>query len=151
MTTIFKDSNLFFNNFLDRYNILLDYNYDKILSIYENINEIDDININYGDYKIYFDVFTNFFFLKSKIYIVYYIIILYLINENLLKNFSRYIISIFSRFDYIENNLKIIDITKMKKNNLLILIKNILNNDTDNDKDIITKFFLFILCFQTYF
>jgi hypothetical protein len=151
MTTIFKDSSLFFHNFLDRYNILLDNNYDKIIDLYQNINEIENINIIYGDYKIYFDVFTNFYFLKNKIYIVYYILILYLINDDLLKKFSRYIISIFSRFNYINNDLKTIEITKMKKDNLLILLKNILNNNSDSNKDIITKFFLFILCFQTYF
>ncbi len=142
--TLFKDSSIFFNNFLDRYNIILDHNCDKIIELYNKDT------LNYGIYKIYFDVFENYIFLKSKIYIMYYILILYLLNETLIRKFCRYIISIFSKFNYIENKYKNLQIYNLTKNEILILLKEILCNNIDN-KLLITKFFLFILCFQSYF
>jgi hypothetical protein len=147
---IFKDSSLFFHNFLERNNLLLDYNYDKILLLYNN-----DIDNNYGEYKEYFEIFDKYKILKKKIYILYYILILFLINEELLRNFCRYVISIYSRFNYLDDN-KCCDygllINDMKKKDLLNILNKILNSENNgNNKLFIAKFFILLLSFQTYF
>ena len=72
---IYKDSSLFFYDFIERNDILLDYNYDKILNFYnlENNEKID-----YGIYRLYFNIFENYIEMKSKIYIFYYILSFFL-------------------------------------------------------------------------
>lgn len=155
------DSSIFFYNFVERNNIVLDYNYDKIVYLYNN----KESNINYGDYVLYFDIFINFNEIKEKVYILYYILILFLINDEHLKNFCRYIISIYSRFSLIDNNLDKYKFKDMTKEELLKLLYTIVNfhdviipnkitnkiNKKTNCDVNITKFFIFILCFQSYF
>jgi hypothetical protein len=123
-------SDLFFHNFLERNNLLLDYNYEKILLLYNNesLNSLSD----YGEYKDYFEIFSNYKILKKKIYILYYILILFLINEELLRNFCRYVISIYSRFNYLKDN-KCCEfgllINNMNKSDLLNMLNKILNSE----------------------
>jgi hypothetical protein len=145
MINLFKESDLFFNDFLERNKILLDYNFDKIFELYN-----DDQQDSYGQYDIYFNIFKNFNYLKNKIYIIYYILVLYLVNDEVIKNYCRYVIAIFSRYNFINYNITKNIILK-NRNEILIFFDKLMNNKTDNDKTIISKFFLFILCFQTYF
>lgn len=158
----FKDSSLFFHNFLERNDILLDFNYEKILNIYNN-DDLDECE----EYTLYFNIFNQYLDLKEKIYIFYYILILFLIDEAYLQNFCRYIISIFSRLQYVNTDIQFYLIKKMNKPELLQLLNQILNDNNTSEKSLVpyenkenmlfgdylkmSKFFIFITCFQNYF
>ncbi len=163
---IFKDSSFFFYNFLERNDIILDHNYDKILALY-NTNICNEYNSNsYYEYSLYFNIFRNYDKMKEKIYIFYYIVILFLIDITHLRNFVRYIISIYNRLQLINNDIRNIDFKDMTKLDLLLVLDTIINNQDKiniNPANIlpenskmhenikISKFYVLIICFQSYF
>jgi hypothetical protein len=166
---IFKDSNFFFYDFLERNDILLDHNYDKILALYNTNISTEYNSDSYCEYSFYFNIFRNYDKMKEKIYIFYYIVILFLIDVAHLKNFVRYIISIYNRLELINNDIKNIHIQDMSKLELLFVLDTIINNENSvkavnikpcnilsenvkiHENIKISKFYVLLICFQSYF
>ena len=139
--SIFTNSEIIFLNFINKYDIILDDDYKNIKDYY--------YNKNYNNkYNNYFDLFNNYYHLKNDINIIYYIILLFYIDEKLLINFIRFYTSKLLNYeDFDISNKKIITFDKLKKLNKINLIS-YLKNIIDTNY----KFFLFfILCFQIYF
>ena len=66
--TLFMNSDVFFYNFLNRYDIVLDDNYNKIKELYYN-NKLDN-NIKSEiktHYNVYFRLFNNYKTLNNEI------------------------------------------------------------------------------------
>ena len=80
--SIFIDSENIFLNIINKYDIILDDNYVNLKENY--------INKDYTDYNEYFKLFSKYYYLNKDINIIYYIIILFYINKNLLRNFIRF-------------------------------------------------------------
>jgi hypothetical protein len=139
--SIFTNSEIIFLNIINKYDIILDDNYKNIKDYYyyKNYN---------NKYNNYFDLFNNYYYLKNDINIIYYIILLFYIDEKLLINFIRFYTSKLLNYeDFDISNKKIITFDKLKKLNKINLIS-YLKNIIDTNY----KFFLFfILCFQIYF
>lgn len=139
--SIFTNSEIIFLNIINKYDIILDDDYKNIKDYY--------YNKNYNNkYNNYFDLFNNYYHLKNDINIIYYIILLFYIDEKLLINFIRFYTSKLLNYeDFDISNKKIITFDKLKKLNKINLIS-YLKNIIDTNY----KFFLFfILCFQIYF
>tara|TARA_B100000900_G_scaffold410475_1_gene428355 strand:+ start:10099 stop:10521 length:423 start_codon:yes stop_codon:yes gene_type:complete len=139
--SIFTNSEIIFLNIINKYDIILDDDYKNIKDYY--------YNKNYNNkYNNYFDLFNNYYHLKNDINIIYYIILLFYIDEKLLINFIRFYTSKLLNYeDFDISNKKIITFDKLKnlnKMDLISYLKKIIDTNY--------KFFLFfILCFQIYF
>ena len=76
--TLFINSEVFFYNFLNRYDIVLDDNYNKIKEMYYSYDLNNNIKSEIKkDYNVYFTLFNNYKTLNNEINFIYYIIILY--------------------------------------------------------------------------
>lgn len=140
MSTIYQNSENVFLKIIDKYDIILNDDYIEIKEIYYN-----NINKN-NNFIYYFDLFENYNNLKNDINIIYYIVILYYIEKNLLKNFIRFFTSKLLNYNF-STQLKIInynELTKLNKNELIKYLKELI----DKDKKV---FYFFILTFQIYF
>ena len=139
--SIFTNSETIFLNIINKYDIILDENYKNIKDNYYNEN------FN-NQYKNYFKLFNKYYYLKNDINIIYYIILLYYIDERLLINFIRFYTSKLLNYEEFDiSNKKIITFDKLKNLNKIDLIS-YLKKIIDTNY----KFFLFfILCFQIYF
>jgi len=139
--SIFTNSETIFLNIINKYDIILDDDYKNIKDYYYN----NDYNNKYNNY---FNLFNNYYNLKNDINIIYYIILLFYIDKNLLINFIRFYTSKLLNYEEFDiSNKKIITFDKLKNLNKIDLIS-YLKKIIDTNY----KFFLFfILCFQIYF
>jgi hypothetical protein len=132
--TLFINSEVFFYNFLNRYDIVLDDNYNKIKELYYS-NKLDN-NIKSEiktDYNIYFKLFNNYKNLNSEINFIYYIIILYYLNHDKLLNYIRFLNCKLCNFDLIKKD-KIISFSELryyKKNELIKYLKMLIDYHSD--------------------
>jgi len=138
--SIFVDSETIFLKIINKYDIILDDNY---INLKENY-----INKDFTDYNEFFKLFSKYYYLNKDINIIYYIIILFYINKNLLKNFIRFYTSKLLNYDLfnIKNN-KIInydELINLNKKELINYLKTIIDTNYNT-------FLFFILCFQIYF
>lgn len=144
--SIFVDSENIFLNIINKYDIILDDNYINMKENYVN-NGLKDYK-PYKYYNEYFKLFSKYYYLNKDINIIYYIIILFYINKNLLTNFIRFYTSKLLSYDLfnIKNN-KIINYNKLinlNKKELINYLKTIIDINYNT-------FIFFILCFQIYF
>ena len=145
MASILSDSENIFLNIINKYDIILDDDYTNIKQIYNNTEHgVDNIK-----YQAYFNLFNNYYNLKNDINIIYYIIILFYINKNLLINFIRFFTSKLSNYKLFNdfNKITIInysDLIKLNKEELINYLKTIIDKNYD-------IFLFFILTFQLYF
>lgn len=139
--SIFTNSETIFLNIINKYDIILDENYKNIKDNYYNEN------FN-NQYKNYFKLFNKYYYLKNDINIIYYIILLYYIDEKLLINFIRFYTSKLLNYkDFNISNKKIITFDRLKHLNKIDLITYLKKIIDTNYK----SFLFFILCFQIYF
>lgn len=139
--SIFTNSETIFLNIINKYDIILDENYKNIKDNYYNEN------FN-NQYKNYFKLFNKYYYLKNDINIIYYIILLYYIDEKLLINFIRFYTSKLLNYkDFNISNKKIITFDTLKNLNKIDLITYLKKIIDTNYK----SFLFFILCFQIYF
>ena len=138
---VFEDSEIFFLNFITKYDIILDDNYNKIKNIFYDSNY--DIK---NEFHPYIDLFSKYIHLHNDINFIYYIIILYYTDNNILLSFIRFYTSKL-------NNFKLIKVYKIKKYNELINLNkisliNYLRDLINFDEDTVL---FFIICIQSYF
>lgn len=139
--SIFTNSETIFLNIINKYDIILDENYKNIKDNYYNEN------FN-NQYKNYFKLFNKYYYLKNDINIIYYIILLFYIDEKLLINFIRFYTSKLLNYkDFNISNKKIITFDTLKNLNKIDLITYLKKIIDTNYK----SFLFFILCFQIYF
>ena len=108
--TLFINSEVFFYNFLNRYDIVLDDNYNKIKEMY-----------------------NNYYSLNNEINFIYYIIILYYLNHDKLLNYIRFLNCKLCNFDLIKKD-KIISFSILryyKKNELIKYLKVLIDYHSD--------------------
>jgi|TARA_B110000259_G_C14016023_1_gene401339 hypothetical protein len=138
--SIFINSETIFLNIINKYDIILDENYINIKEKY--------IGGNYNEYNEYFKLFNKYYYLKNDINMVYYIVILFYINEKLLINFIRFYTSKLLNYEIlnIKSNqiLNYCDLKNLNKNELLCYLTRIIDTNYK-------VFLFFILCFQIYF
>tara|TARA_B110000259_G_scaffold187621_1_gene242544 strand:+ start:10344 stop:10766 length:423 start_codon:yes stop_codon:yes gene_type:complete len=139
--SIFDNSENIFLNIINKYDIFLDDDYLKLKEKY-NTRAYDT------EYNKYFNLFSKYYYLKNDINIIYYIVILFYIDRNLLTNFIRFYTS--KLLNYKEFNIKndkIINydnLINLNKIQLIDYLKEIIDYNYNN-------FLFFILCFQIYF
>lgn len=143
MTNLFNNSETFFFKFINKYDIILDENYNNIKDIYY-VN-----NISFEEnplYNPYINLFSKYKYLKEDINFIYYIVILYYTTRNQLLNFIRFFCSKLNNYNLINKN-KIHKYDKLLKFNKNELIKYM--NDIINYNEEVLLFF--IICIQLYF
>lgn len=140
MTTLFNNSEIFFFNFLNKYDIILDDNYNKIKDLYYLNNYSKSI------YKPYLMLFNKYSYLKNDINFIYYIIILYYTSKNNLLSFIRFFTSKLNHYNLIDKTI-IIDYNKLLSYTKIDLMK-YLNLILNFNEEILL---FFIICFQLYF
>ena len=136
---ILQDSNNYFNNFINNNEIILDKHFEKIKYAYKNLEE------NNKEYFSYFNIFEKYYKYKNDVNIIYYILIIYYIEEELLLNFIRFYNSKIIKYKLLPNN-KIKpynEITKYNKIELLKYLKNIIDYDI--------KLFYFLIYTMQYY
>lgn len=132
--TLFINSDVFFYNFLNRYDIVLDDNYNKIKELYYS-NKLDN-NIKSEiktHYNVYFRLFNNYKTLNNKINFIYYIIILYYLDDNKLLNYIRFLNCKLNNFNLIkkENLINFSILREYKKIELIKYLKILIDYHTD--------------------
>lgn len=140
MTTLFNNSETFFFKFLNKYDIILDENYNNIKDLYY-LNKYSKSN-----YEPYLMLFNNYVSLKNDINFIYYIIILYYTNKNNLLSFIRFFTSKLNHYNLIDKMIikdynELISYTKIDLIKYLTLILNY------NEEIVL----FFIICIQLYF
>ena len=137
---ILQNSNNYFNNFVNKNEIILDEHFENIKYNYKLLEES-----NNKDYFPYFNVFEKYYKYKNDVNIIYYILIIYYIEEELLLNFIRFYNSKIIKYKLLPNN-KIKpynEITKYNKIELLKYLKNIIDYDI--------KLFYFLIYTMQYY
>ena len=107
---IFQDSDIYFNNFINCNDIILDNDYKNIKEFYYKDNK--KLCSIYLSYSHYFSLFDKYYKFKENINIIYYIIILYYLDKTLLLNYIRFFnskIIKYSKIELINYLKKIID------------------------------------------
>jgi hypothetical protein len=140
MTTLFNNSETFFFKFLNKYDIILDENYNNIKDLYY-LNKYSKSN-----YEPYLMLFNNYVSLKNDINFIYYIIILYYTSKNNLLSFIRFFTSKLNHYNLIDKMIikdynELISYTKIDLIKYLTLILNY------NEEIVL----FFIICIQLYF
>jgi hypothetical protein len=140
MTTLFNNSETFFFKFLNKYDIILDENYNNIKDLYY-LNKYSK-----SIYDPYLMLFNNYVSLKNDINFIYYIIILYYTNKNNLLSFIRFFTSKLNHYNLIDKMIikdynELISYTKIDLIKYLTLILNY------NEEIVL----FFIICIQLYF
>jgi len=140
MTTLFNNSETFFFKFLNKYDIILDENYNNIKDLYY-LNKYSK-----SIYDPYLMLFNNYVSLKNDINFIYYIIILYYTNKNNLLSFIRFFTSKLNHYNLIDKMIirdynQLISYTKIDLIKYLTLILNY------NEEIVL----FFIICIQLYF
>lgn len=137
---ILQDSNNYFNNFVNKNEIILDQHFENIKYNYKILEESDN-----KDYFPYFNVFEKYYKYKNDVNIIYYILIIYYIEKELLLNFIRFYNSKIIKYKLLPSN-KIKpynEISKYNKIELLKYLKNIINYDV--------KLFYFLIYTMQYY
>ena len=138
--TLFMNSDVFFYNFLNRYDIVLDDNYNKIKEKYYydkidiiNKNRTENRTENRTDYNIYFKLFDKYKHLSNNINFIYYIIILYYLDDNKLLNYIRFLNCKLNNFNLIkkENLINFSILREYKKIELIKYLKILIDYHTD--------------------
>ena len=139
--SIFIPSETIFSNFINNNDIILDKNYDNLKNYY-TYNFLD---INKNDlYYPYFNLFQKYYYLKTDINLIYYIIIIYYFEKKNLLDFIRFFTAKLNSSNF--NKVKLLDFNKISNKSKIELIS-YLKNLIDTDE----KFFLlFIFCIQNY-
>lgn len=140
MSNLFKNSESIFLNIINKYDIILDDNYN-------NLKELYYLNNYNSKYKSYFDLFNKYYYLKEDINLIYYIIILYYINNEQLLNYIRFFTSKLYNYNLLTDNTKIKQYSKLINFNKIELIEYLETIINNNEK----TFLFFILSFQYYF
>lgn len=140
MTTLFNNSETFFFKFLNKYDIILDENYNNIKDLYY-LNKYSK-----SIYDPYLMLFNNYVSLKNDINFIYYIIILYYTSKNNLLSFIRFFTSKLNHYNLIDKMIikhynELISYTKIDLIKYLTLILNY------NEEIVL----FFIICIQLYF
>lgn len=131
---IFISSDKVFKQFVIKYDINLDNEYNDIINISnEYINETVNNNCDKLKYLPYFNLFTDNK-LKDDINFIYYILIFYYITLEQLINFTRFVsVKLFYyKLITIENHLPLNDLQKMDKISLLKHLKDLIKYDSIN-------------------
>ena len=141
MTNLFNNSETFFFKFINKYDIILDENYNNIKDLYY----LDNTKINII-YKDYINIFNKYDYLKKDINFIYYIIILYYTKKNKLLNFIRFYTSKLNNYGLINisqiyNYNKLLEFDKKK---LMLYLNKLINTNEE-------ILFFFIICIQLYF
>ena len=136
---ILQDSNNYFNNFINNNEIILDKHFEKIKYAYKNLEE------NNKEYFSYFNIFEKYYKYKNDVNIIYYILIIYYIEEELLLNFTRFYNSKIIKHKLLPyNKIKPYnEIYKYSKFELLKYLKNIIDYDI--------KLFYFLIYTMQYY
>lgn len=137
---ILQDSNNYFNNFVNKNEIILDQHFENIKYNYKILKELGN-----KDYLPYFNVFEKYYKYKNDVNIIYYILIIYYIEKELLLNFIRFYNSKIIKYKLLPSN-KIKpynEITKYNKIELLKYLKNIIDYDV--------KLFYFLIYTMQYY
>lgn len=139
--SIFIPSETIFSNFINNNDIILDKNYDNLKNYY-TYNFLD---INKNDiYYPYFNLFQKYYYLKTDINLIYYIIIIYYFEKKNLLDFIRFFTAKLNSSNF--NKVKLLDFNKISnksKIELISYLKNLIDTDEKN-------FLLFIYCIQNY-
>ena len=93
LTTMYdpQRSFMFFYNFVQRYNITLDHNFDALQSNYDNIANSDRYLID-DRYTEYFNVFKKYYpIYKRHTHLFWYVCVLYFIPEYVLQRFYTFL------------------------------------------------------------
>lgn len=139
--SIFIPSETIFSNFINNNDIILDKNYDNLKNYY-TYNFLD---INKNDiYYPYFNLFQKYYYLKTDINLIYYIIIIYYFEKKNLLDFIRFFTAKLNSSNI--NKVKLLDFNKISdksKIELISYLKNLIDTDEKN-------FLLFIYCIQNY-
>lgn len=137
----FIPSETIFSNFINNNDIILDKNYDNLKNYY-TYNFLD---INKNDlYYPYFNLFQKYYYLKTDINLIYYIIIIYYFEKKNFLDFIRFFTAKLNASDL--KKVKLLDFNKISDKSKVELIS-YLKNLIDTDE----KFFLlFIFCIQNY-
>lgn len=137
----FIPSETIFSNFINNNDIILDKNYDNLKNYY-TYNFLD---INKNDiYYPYFNLFQKYYYLKTDINLIYYIIIIYYFEKKNFLDFIRFFTAKLNASDF--KKVKLLDFNKISdksKVELISYLKNLIDTDEKN-------FILFIFCIQNY-
>jgi hypothetical protein len=138
--TLLINSETFFLNFINSYDIILDSNYNIIKDIYNNVNKN-----NKHTYEPYLNLFNKYDTFKSDINFIYYIIILYYMDDKLLLNYIRFYSSKLNNFKLIKFDklINYCELNNYNKSELIEYLKNLIDNNSDN-------LLFFIITFQNY-
>lgn len=136
---LFSNSHDFFCYIVNKYDIILDENYNNLIDLYYNKKSNDN-------YIEYINFFKKFNYLNNDINYIYYIIFLYYINKNELIKFIRFFTSIIFKNNIIDKkSIKNFDkIINLNKIDLIRYLKKIINKSEDN-------VYIFIMLIQYYF
>tara|TARA_B100000029_G_scaffold3134_1_gene3900 strand:+ start:55 stop:480 length:426 start_codon:yes stop_codon:yes gene_type:complete len=139
--SVFIPSETLFSNFINKNDIILDKNYDNLKNYY-NYNFLD---INKTDiYYSYFNLFQKYYYLKTDINLIYYIIIIYYFDKKNLLDFIRFFTAKLNFSNL--NKKKILNFNKILNKSKIDLIKYLKENIDIDEKN----FLLFIYCIQNY-
>tara|TARA_Y100001970_G_scaffold87959_1_gene111024 strand:- start:11020 stop:11445 length:426 start_codon:yes stop_codon:yes gene_type:complete len=134
-------SETMFSNFINKNDIILDKDYDNLKNYY-NYNFLD---INKNDiYYSYFNLFQKYYYLKTDINLIYYIIIIYYFDKKNLLDFIRFFTAKLNFSNL--NKKKILNFNKILNKSKIDLIKYLKENIDIDEKN----FLLFIYCIQNY-
>ena len=140
---IFQDSDIYFNNFINCNDIILDNDYKNIKEFYyKNNKKLCSIYLSYSHY---FSLFDKYYKFKENINIIYYIIILYYLDKTLLLNYIRFFNSKIIKYnllskEYIEPYKNLIKYSKIE---LINYLKKIIDYDD--------KLFYFLIYTMQYY
>lgn len=160
MSINFIPSEIMFSNFINKYDIILDENYNFLKNNYNvlshpvlhepalDINKKgkdNDKDNSKDNFFMYFSLFNKYNYLKNEINMIYYIIVLYYFDiKNLLDFIRFYTVKLNSSKNL--NNTKILNFSKIKEKTKIELI-GYLKDNIDIDYN---NFILFIYCIQNY-
>lgn len=139
--SLFIPSEIMFSNFINKNDIILDKNYDNLKNYYNyNFLDIDKKDV----YYTYFNLFQKYYYLKSDINLIYYIIIIFYFDK---KNFLDFIRFFTAKLNYSNlNKKKILNFNKISNKSKIELIEYLKENIDVDEKNLL----LFIYCIQNY-
>ena len=139
--SLFIPSEIMFSNFINKNDIILDKNYDNLKNYYNyNFLDIDKKDV----YYTYFNLFQKYYYLKSDINLIYYIIIIFYFDK---KNFLDFIRFFTAKLNYANlNKKKILNFNKISNKSKIELIEYLKENIDVDEKNLL----LFIYCIQNY-
>ena len=139
--SVFIPSEILFSNFINKNDIILDKNYDNLKNYYNyNFLDINRDNVYYS----YFNLFQKYYYLKTDINLIYYIIIIYYFDKKNLLDFIRFFTAKLN-FSNLNKN-KILNFNKILNKSKIELIEYLKKNIDIDEKNLL----LFIYCIQNY-